>query len=61
MPWKPETVRRAELVEAIDTAERRITDMVGRWSDSIPAPVRVELHGIETPLLRLLIRLGLRP
>ena len=52
--------RRADLIEAIDTHVSGLDAMIGRWSDSIPAPVRAELHKLRQPLEALLIRLGLR-
>ena len=61
MTRKPrQTPRRAELIEAIDTHVTGLESMIGRWSDSIPAPVRAELHTLRQPLEALLIRLGRR-
>lgn len=56
------TVRptRAELLNAVDTTETRLSEMIGRWFNHIPAEVRAELHGVRAPLEGLLIRAGRR-
>jgi hypothetical protein len=47
---------RAELLNAADVAETHLSEMIGRWTDHIPAEVRAELHGVRAPLEALLIR-----
>jgi hypothetical protein len=47
---------RAELLHAMDVAEAELASLIGRWFDSIPAPVRAELRTLAAPLEALLIR-----
>ena len=47
-------------IAAVDNAVRLLDEMIGRWADGIPAPVRAELHQIREPLEALLVRAGLR-
>jgi hypothetical protein len=51
---------KAEVVHALDTLEAGITEMVARWHDGIPAPIRAELLRISQPALELLVRLRRR-
>lgn len=61
MPRGPMRVpTKKELLDAMDGTERKLTEMVGRWQDSIPAEVRAEIRQIALPLLRLLLRAGRR-
>ena len=48
--------KKDELWDAIDAAEARLEEMVGRWFDVIPEPVRLEIRAIAAPLLELLLR-----
>jgi hypothetical protein len=59
-PRRDRGPRRVDLLDALDEAERRLSDMVGRWTNGTPAVLRVELRDIGTPLLRLLLRAGRR-
>ncbi len=52
--------RRSELLDAIDKAERQLTVLFSKWWNGVPVGLRIELHDIEEPLLRLLIRANRR-
>ena len=59
--YKPMAVpHKEELLEAIDRADRQLTRLYSKWGDGIPIALRIELHDIATPLLRLLMRSGRR-
>jgi len=44
------------LLNAIDEAERALTEMIGRWEDGIPGVIRDEIRKATAPLLKLLIQ-----
>ena len=50
--------KRRELLDAMTVSHARLSALFGRWEDSIPAPLRVELREADIPLLRMLIRAG---
>ena len=52
--------RQTELLRAVDHTEERLREIASRWHDSIPPRARWELLQLANPLLRLLIRAGLR-
>lgn len=52
--------KRRELLDGMEEASNRLTEIYARWSDGVPAPLRAELRQAELPLLRLLIRAGRR-
>jgi len=62
MPAIPRSPRRlprtSNLLDLIETTETRLSELVGRWFDGIPAEVRVELHAIRQPLTEALIAAG---
>jgi len=58
-PQKSRPPRR-DLLDALDRAERHLSEMIGRWGDGIPGPIRAELHELARPMLDLLIRAGRR-
>jgi hypothetical protein len=59
MAKSPDPPRR-ELLDLLERTELSLWEMVGRWQDGIPAPIRAELMEIARPLLRTLIRAGRR-
>ena len=52
--------RRRDLLDVLDRAEAHLSEMIGRWGDGIPGPIRAELHELARPMLDLLIRAGRR-
>ena len=56
-PRTPSTLpTKGELLNAIDEAERALTEMIGRWEDGIPGVIRDEIRKATAPLLKLLIQ-----
>jgi len=51
-------VSKSEIVAAVETTHHRLLEMVGRWSDNIPAPVRKEIRRADRPLIDILLRMG---
>ena len=45
-----------QLITTIDETDLLLAEMVGRWSDGIPAWVRAELMRLRTPVLDVLIQ-----
>lgn len=49
-----------DLIETLNSAERRIAAMVGRWHADIPPWTRAELIKVLEPILDVLIQAGRR-
>jgi hypothetical protein len=49
---------RGQLLDAIEAAVTRLSGMIGRWFDHLPAEARAEAHAIREPLQALLARAG---
>lgn len=60
MTYRPETPRPREVLDTLDRFERRIARLAAKWSDSIPAPVRLALRRHSAEPFRVLMRAGRR-
>jgi hypothetical protein len=62
MVRRPTTLpTKSDLYEALERIEIIVSEMIGRWDDSLPGQTRAELMPIRDIAMRILIQARLRP